>query len=275
MMSRMKKVLSLLYAFCYCTQKVFALATFFPKSLHLHKLHLISYPSSSSSGGKNTNEETPFSTSTTSTELPMSSSFTEEQLEKIPPRKLIQLGMQYFKQGDVGGSIELFDRAEKVDSSLRPFLWQRGISYYYADRFKDGSDQFRYDVKVNPLDVEEIVWDIACQYMANENKDNDLINKMSLPKGKTDRRKIMASVYSLFRGDGATEEDLVNAGHSGSASDEFYSLFYLGLWCEAKGELTKAESYMRAAVKSTYAQGANDYMTSVAKVHCKTRGWLY
>ena len=62
-----------------------------------------------------------------------------------------------------------------------------------------------------------------------------------------------------------------------SASDEFYSLFYLGLWCEAKGENTKAESYMRSAVKSSYSQGfgSNDYMTSVAKVHCKTRGWSY
>ena len=84
--------------------------------------------------------------------------FTEDQLEKIPPRKLVQLGMQYFKQGDVESSIELFDQAEKIDSSLTPYLWQRGISYYYADRFKEGSDQFRYDVKVNPLDVEEIVW---------------------------------------------------------------------------------------------------------------------
>ena len=59
-----------------------------------------------------------------------------------------------------------------------------------------------------------------------------------------------------------------------SVSDEFYSLFYLSLWCEAIGETSKAENYMRAAVKSPYGQGANDYMTSVAKVHCKTRGWL-
>lgn len=60
-------------------------------------------------------------------------------------------GMQRFRQADVDGSIALFDQAEKLDSSLRPFLWQRGISYYYANRFQEGSDQFRYDVRVNPL----------------------------------------------------------------------------------------------------------------------------
>ena len=58
-------------------------------------------------------------------------------------------------------------------------------------------------------------------------------------------------------------------------SEEFYSLFYLGLWCEAKGETMKAENYMRAAVNSAYGKGSNDYMTSVAKVHCKSRGWNY
>lgn len=54
-------------------------------------------------------------------------------------------------------------------------------------------------------------------------------NRMSLPEGKKDRRRIMSTVYSLYRGDGATEHDLRRAGHDGNASDEFYSLFYLGL----------------------------------------------
>jgi hypothetical protein len=67
------------------------------------------------------------------------------------PRQLVSQGMNLFRQGDINGSIDLFDRAEAADKALRPFLWQRGISYYYADRFQDGSNQFRYDVRVNPL----------------------------------------------------------------------------------------------------------------------------
>lgn len=57
------------------------------------------------------------------------------------PRQLVQRGMQRFRQADIDGSIELFDQAERLDPSLRPFLWQRGISYYYANRFQEGSDQ--------------------------------------------------------------------------------------------------------------------------------------
>ncbi len=57
--------------------------------------------------------------------------------------------------------------------------------------------------------------------------------------------------------------------------DEFYSLFYLGLYTESLGEIDKAEKYMRAAVNTSYATGpgAGDYMTSVARVHCYLRNW--
>jgi len=201
---------------------------------------------------------------------------TRTLVESLPPKQLVGLGMQRFRTGDVIGSIEAFDLAERKDASLRPYLWQRGLSYYYADMFQTGSDQFRYDVAVNPLDVEEIVWDIAC--LARMSKDGTVPKEkmMALPKGRSDRRKIMATVYSLFRGDGATEADLAAVGLS-SDSDEFYANFYLGLYAEANGELSKASHYMSAAASSRYAKGVGsaDYMTSCAKVHCKLRGWVY
>jgi hypothetical protein len=127
-------------------------------------------------------------------------------------RKFVSQGMETFRKGDVPQSIELFDRADVIDSSMRPFLWQRGLSLYYADRFKDASDQFRADVAVNPYDVEEIVWDIAAQLQLKPN-DFPVPSSMALPPGSKDRRKIMATVYNLFRGEG-TEEDLALAGHA-------------------------------------------------------------
>jgi hypothetical protein len=57
------------------------------------------------------------------------------------------------------------------------------------------------------------------------------------------------------------------------SADEFYALFYLGLYCEARGEPTKADAYMRHASHTQYAQLSGDYMASCAKVHCKLRGW--
>lgn len=205
-----------------------------------------------------------------------SSSYSDQQLQlqqQYSVKQLISLGMQRFKKGDVLGSIEAFNAAENKDPSIRPYLWQRGLSYYYADMFQLGSDQFRYDVSVNPLDVEEIVWDIAC--LGRLEKGNKDI--MALPQGKKDRRKIMATVYSLYRGDGATEQDLANFASS-NESDEFYANFYLGLYSEAcTKESAKASHYMQAAASSRYAKGigAADYMTSCAKLHCFLRGWQY
>lgn len=196
--------------------------------------------------------------------------------DSASPRTLVSQGMEAFRQGDVSGSIEFFDKADSkvADGSLTPFLWQRGLSYYYADRFEDASKQFRIDVKVNPLDVEEIVWDIASLSRLNPSTELARNAMMSLPKGKTDRRKIMGTVYALFRGD-ATEFDLAEAGHGGNIADEFYSLFYLGLFCESRGEMAKASNYMKQAVKTEYARGrgSGDYMTSCARVHCQLRGW--
>lgn len=58
-----------------------------------------------------------------------------------------------------------------------------------------------------------------------------------------------------------------------SSPDEFYALFYLGLFCEARGEASKAEAYLRQAVQTRYGQLSNDYMAACAKVHCQLRGW--
>jgi hypothetical protein len=196
--------------------------------------------------------------------------------------------MDAFRGGDVKKSIELFDAAEETsDGKLRPYLWQRGISYYYLDEFQKGSHQFRNDVSVNPLDVEEIVWDIACLNRLRSSTATSSLNNigndpLTLPPGKKDRRKIMGYVYSLFRNEG-TEQDLALAGFgrnygsyspSISPSDEFYSLFYLGLYCDSKGEFAKSSQYMTEAISTEYAKKSKDYMVAVAKVHCNVRGWL-
>lgn len=56
--------------------------------------------------------------------------------------------MDEFREGKVDESIQLFDRALELEPSLLPFLWQRGLSYYYAKRYEEGAKQFRDDVYV-------------------------------------------------------------------------------------------------------------------------------
>ena len=83
----------------------------------------------------------------------------------VSPRMLVSQGMEAFRKGDIQTSIDLFDQADSLvsDGSLTPFLWQRGLSLYYADRFEDASKQvsFRFLVcllyPVNPYGLLLIV----------------------------------------------------------------------------------------------------------------------
>lgn len=189
-------------------------------------------------------------------------------------KKLIRDGMASFRKGLVEESIDLFNQAEVEEPRFRPYLWQRGLSYYYVNEFSKAREQFQTDVLVNPLDVEENVWDIASALRLNPFT-FPVQDALFLPKNKRDPRPIMATVYKLFRGE-ATEVELALIGHNtGKASDEFYSLFYLGLFAEIRQENSKAEKYLLQSINTKYSQGFGqaDYMTSVAKVHCNLRGW--
>ena len=111
---------------------------------------------------------------------------------EIPSRQMVAQGMELFRQGDVAGSIAKFDAS--VPPGSKAYLWQRGLSYYYADEFAKGSQQFRDDVLRSPLDVEEIVWDIACLLRMDPNTFPPP-TMMSLPPGKKDRRPIMVMTF--------------------------------------------------------------------------------
>ncbi|QHO60037.1 uncharacterized protein DS421_3g103990 [Arachis hypogaea] len=66
-------------------------------------------------------------------------------------------------QGDVSGSLVEFDRAIELDPRQKAYLWQRGLSLYYLDRFEEGAEQFRLDVAQNSNDTEESIWCFLCE----------------------------------------------------------------------------------------------------------------
>ena len=65
--------------------------------------------------------------------------------------------MVKFKLGQIAESIADFHTAEKLDSRIIPYLWQRRLSYYYAARFSEKAKQLEIDLRVNGKDVEETV----------------------------------------------------------------------------------------------------------------------
>ncbi|KAF2950008.1 uncharacterized protein [Oryza sativa Japonica Group] len=177
-------------------------------------------------------------------------------------------GMQLFRQGDVAGSVAEFDRAIELDQRQKKYLWQRGLSLYYLDRFEEGAEQFRLDVAANPNDTEESIWCFLCEaqlYGVDEAR------KRFLEVG-LDSRSVMREAYALFK-DGGDPEKLASNFSSGSEGEIFYSSLYTGLYYESQKDAELAKSHIVAACRSPYGSRSGDYMASLALVHCQCRNW--
>ncbi|BAT52155.1 expressed protein [Nostoc sp. NIES-3756] len=182
------------------------------------------------------------------------------------PNAYIRRGMVKFQLAKIDESIDDFDTAEKLDSRLKPYLWQRGLSYYYADRFAEGAKQFEIDLTVNSQDVEETVWRYLC--MARVVGVTEA--RQQLLTVKNDPRRVMRSVYDLFAGN-CTADDVLNVGQAEGVKGLFYSHLYLGLYYEAENNGDLAQVYI---VKAADKYKIDDYMWYLAQVHKKLRGWV-
>ena len=176
----------------------------------------------------------------------------------------IRRGMIYFKQAKIAESIQDFDRAEAINPNLTPYLWQRGLAYYYAERFEEGAKQFEIDLTVNSQDVEETVWRYLCVAAAEGVKRA----KDSLLEVKNDPRPFMGRIYQLYAGHLSIENFLAAAHGEGKISN-FYTYLYAGLYHEAGQDEAKAKQCILKAV----SHQINDYMWHLAVVHQRLRNW--
>ncbi|KAI4372289.1 hypothetical protein MLD38_010536 [Melastoma candidum] len=141
----------------------------------------------------------------------------------------IRRGMLLFRQGDVHGSLAEFDKAIELDPRQKAYLWQRGLSLYYLNRFEEGAEQFRIDVEQNPNDTEESIWCFLCEaqlYGVDEAR------KRFLEVGR-DPRPVMREAYNLFK-DGGDPEKLVSGFLEGRENEYFYAYLYAGLYYESE-----------------------------------------
>jgi lipoprotein NlpI len=186
------------------------------------------------------------------------------ETEAHNPTLYIQRGMASFKLGDIPAAIDDFDRAEHLNPALTPYLWQRGIAYYYAGRFADGVTQFEQDLRVNRHDVEETVWRYLCQAQVQ----GPQVARADLWPVRTDQRPVMAWVYRLFAAE--CDAEMLLATHRASGRQaSFYSQLYAGLYYEAAGEGELARHHITQAAAM---QVWEDYMGWVAWVHQQLRG---
>lgn len=181
------------------------------------------------------------------------------------PRAYIGRGMVNFKLARIIPSIQDFDRAEELNSSITPYLWQRGLSYYYAKRYVEGAQQFELDLKVNSQDVEETVW----RYLCIARSRGVTAAQNSLLEVRDDPRLVMGRVYDLYAGN-CTIDDVLAAGESSGKTGNFYSHLYVGLYWEAAGDEVRSGHYI---MKAATEYAIDDYMWYLAKVHLTLRGW--
>lgn len=177
-----------------------------------------------------------------------------------------QSGVAYFRAGKIAESIVAFDKFLEFEPAQKPHHWQRGISLYYAGRFKDGKEQFEIHQTVNSNDVENAVWHFLCAARA----DGLASAKKGLIPIEGDGRVPMAQVHQLFAGKAKPEDVLAAAkavpAESRAGEPMFYANLYLGIWFEAIGDAKQARDYI---FKAAERADQNGYMGDVARVHAE------
>ena len=175
-------------------------------------------------------------------------------------------GSLKFRSGKIAESILDFDKCIELSPESKPFLWQRGIALYYADRFKEGLEQFAVHREVNPNDVENAFWHFLCNVRLNG---LEASQKDVLLAGQDNRAPLM-QVQKLIQGK-LTPEDVIAASESGGAGSRgqklsrFYGFLYVGLYYDAIRDTDKAKQWLEKCLE----QEVDSYMADVAKVHLK------
>lgn len=174
-------------------------------------------------------------------------------------------GMEQFKLGRIDASIKDFDHFLKLKPKARAQHWQRGISYYYARKFKEGKEQFEGYQTFDSNDVENAVWRYLCMVpLAGKKK-----ARADLLKIGEDKRVPMRQIYDLFAGK-LQPKDILAAAKSGKPTPKqlnsrlFYAHLYLGLYYESEGKPKKALEHLNIAADN---HRIGHYMWDVAKVH--------
>ena len=190
----------------------------------------------------------------------------DQAIEKAPKQSQLYLirGSLLFRTGKIAESLKDFDKVIELDPLSKPYLWQRGISLYYAEKYQEGVDQFVVHREVNPNDVENAFWHFLC---AAKLRGVEAAEKEILLSGR-DSRVPMMQVQDMIQGK-ATPEQVIEATESkpkrsdGTDFDRFYGYLYVGLYYDAKGDAPKAAEWMKKCVDLNVP----GYMGDVARVH--------
>jgi tetratricopeptide (TPR) repeat protein len=184
------------------------------------------------------------------------------RISPFDPRMYICRGMIYFKLGRLLESLQDFNKAEELNPQLTPYLWQRGITYYYLGKYAKGARQFELDLSVNSQDVEETLW----HYLCIAQLENFSTAGECLLSVKYDLPLFMRQIYNLFAGKFSVES-LLYTIKTTNIRDLFYLNLYVGLYYEAQRDQKNSLFYINRAIDCKI----NDYMWYLACFHQQLR----
>ncbi len=197
-------------------------------------------------------------------------SATAQQPAKTPDQWM-ETGVDAFFDARIEDSAIAFDKVIEAVPQAKPQLWQRGLTLYYAKRYKDGREQFETHQTANSNDVENAAWHFLCVARL---EGADAARKALIPI-EGDTRVPMKQVHALFAGTGSVEAVLTAAGEGDDSPRRrnhlCYAHLYLGLYFEALGDDTKAKDHI---LKAATDYEMDHYMGKTAITHAKVRGWL-
>lgn len=174
-----------------------------------------------------------------------------------------QAGDAYLRAGRPEKAVHHFNEAVRMRPESEPYLWQRGIAFYFAGQYEQGKEQFESHRAVNPHDVENAAWHFVCAAKANSLKE---AKEILLP-APGDRRPPMKEILAYLKSGEAEAVEAAVESHRGSPnayqSARFYADLYLGLVADAEGNKDDALRYMRRAA----ATPMTHYMADVARVY--------
>ena len=176
-------------------------------------------------------------------------------------------GREQFRLGRVTESVDDFDKYVELVPRVEPRMWERGISYYYAQKYKAGAQQFALYQTYHDNDVENSVWRYLCVARSD---DTDQARATMLPI-RNDTRVPMMQIYEMFRGQLSPAEVIkaAQANSPGAAAlnqQLFYAHLYVGLYHEAHGRADLARHHITTAAEK---HRIGHYMWDVAHIHAE------
>lgn len=184
----------------------------------------------------------------------------EKKLKKYPfePRLYITRGMLYFQLGQLHDSLKDFNKAEELNPQLTPYLWQRGLTYYYLAKYAKAARQFELSLSIHSQDIETTLWFFLCiaQLEGIVSAQESILNV------KDDIRPYMHHIYQVFAGLYPVDS-LTNINDDCDRYHGFYNHFYAGLYYEAQQNYAKSTPLIDRAINYQI----DDYMWSVACTH--------